>query len=118
MLVHGKMFLFNNCINYPLKSRIWRPDKYFASLIFDNNVTAKNDTKNAYFFNTEIIEFRNIFFIRGGGGRANYYVISGGGSARTLQSTTRGREGGKNPPKSHYVVCERPQRSVGAAKEL
>ena len=68
MLVHGKMFLFNNCINYPLKSRIWRPDKYFASLIFDNNVTAKNDTKNAYFFNTEIIEFRNIFFIRGGGG--------------------------------------------------
>jgi hypothetical protein len=23
--------------------------------------TVKNDTKNAYFFNTEIIEFRNIY---------------------------------------------------------
>jgi predicted sugar kinase len=34
MLVHGKMFLFNNCIN-PLKSVIWQPEKYFASLIFN-----------------------------------------------------------------------------------
>ena len=94
MLVHGKMFLFNNCINYPLKSRIWRPDKYFASLIFDNNVTAKNDTKNAYFFNTEIIEFRNIFFIRGGGGRANYYVISGGGVSPNTSIYYKGEGGG------------------------
>ena len=83
MLVHGKMFLFNNCINYPLKSRIWRPDKYFASLIFDNNVTAKNDTKNAYFFNTEIIEFRNIFFIRGGGSSELLRNFRGGVSPNT-----------------------------------
>jgi hypothetical protein len=34
MLVHGKMFLFNNCIN-PLKSIICQPEKYFATLIFN-----------------------------------------------------------------------------------
>ena len=100
MLVHGKMFLFNNCINYPLKSRIWRPDKYFASLIFDNNVTAKNDTKNAYFFNTEIIEFRNIFFIRGGGSSELLRNFRGGGQPEhfnLLQGGGRGVKIRQNP---------------------
>jgi hypothetical protein len=38
MLVHGEMFLFNNCIN-PLKSRIWQSEKNFALLIFNMALT-------------------------------------------------------------------------------
>jgi hypothetical protein len=69
-------------------------------------------TKNANFFNTEIIEFRNIYrpiFFRGGGGRNNYYVVSRGGVSPNTSIYYKGEGGGKNPQKSHYVVCERPQ---------
>ena len=47
------------------------------------------------------------------------YILRGRGveSARTRQSTPRGREGGKNPPKSHYVVCERPLSSSPSPRD-
>jgi hypothetical protein len=52
-------------------------------------------TKNANFFNTEIIEFRNIYrpiFFRGG--RNNYYVVSRGGVSPNTSIYYKGEGGG------------------------